>query len=98
MLRKWPNYGFDDILQLNIFHNDLISNTIILLDVATGDAMMTVDVKQETKIIDVLASTNYQTHNNRQLSQIKGMLDHNTSDAILAQNKILTQRVKTLTK
>jgi len=51
---------------------------------------MVVDVEQTTTIIDALASTNYQAHNDRQIEPKKGMLDRITLDAILIQNKILT--------
>jgi len=45
MLRKCPNHGFEDIAQLNIFHNGLKSDTKMLIDVATGGTMMVVDVE-----------------------------------------------------
>ena len=59
MLRKCSNHGFEDIAQLNIFHNGLKSNTKMLLNVAAGNTMMTVDVEQATKNIDAFTSTNY---------------------------------------
>jgi len=37
----------------------------MLLDVAAGDTMITLDVEQATRIIDVLASTNYQDQHDR---------------------------------
>jgi len=48
--------------------------------------------------MDALASTNYQAQHDRKNVQKKGVLDLNTSDAILAQNKILTQQIEALTK
>jgi len=60
MLRRCPNHGFEDIAQLNIFHNGLTLDTKMILDAAAGGKMMTVDAKQATRIIDALASTNYQ--------------------------------------
>ena len=65
MLRKCPNHEFEDIAQLSIFLNGLISNTQMLLDVAAGGTMMAFDVEQETRIIDALASTDYQTQHDR---------------------------------
>lgn len=59
MLRKCSNNGFEDIAQLSIFHNGLKSNTKMLLNVAAGNTMMTVDVEQATKNIDAFTSTNY---------------------------------------
>ena len=60
ILRKCPNHGFEDIAQLSIFLNGLRFDTQMLLDVAVGGTMMTLDVEQATRIIDVLASTYYQ--------------------------------------
>jgi len=61
--------------------------------------MMAVDVEQSTRIIDALASTDYQAQHDRQtVQQKKGMLELNTIDALLAQHKILTQQIEALTK
>ena len=65
ILRKCSNHGFEDIVQLSIFLNGLKSNTQMLLDAATGDTMMTLDVEQATRIIDALASTDFQAPHTR---------------------------------
>ena len=70
----------------------------MILDAAAGDTMMDVDVEQATRIIDALASTDYQAQHDKQVVQKKGMLDLSTSDALLTQNKILTQQMKAITK
>ena len=44
MLRRCPNHGFEEIVQLNIFHNGLRPGTKMILDAATGGTMMAVDV------------------------------------------------------
>jgi len=98
MLRRCPNHGFEDIAQLNIFHNGLRPDTKMILDAAAGGTMITVDAEQATRIIDALASTNYQAQHDRHTMQKKRVLDLSISDAILAQNKILTQQIKALTK
>jgi len=59
MLRRCPNHGFEEIAQLNIFHNGLRLETKMILDVVVGGTMMAVDVDQVKRIIDALASTNY---------------------------------------
>ena len=91
MLGKCPNHGFEDIVQLSIFLNGLRSNTKVVLDVAIDGTIMVVDVEQATKIIYALTSTDYQAQHDRQGIQKKGLLVLNTSYALLAQNKILTQ-------
>jgi len=66
ILRKCPNHGFEDIAQLSIFFNGLRSDTKMLLNAATSDTMMALDVEQETRIIDAVASTDYQAPRDRQ--------------------------------
>jgi len=98
MLRRCPNHGFEDIAQLSIFHNGLRVDAKMILNAAARGTMMAVDVEQATRIIDALASTDYQTQHDRQIvQQKKGMLDLYTTDVILGQNKILTQ-MEALTK
>jgi len=70
----------------------------MLIDIATGGSMMAVHVEQVINIIDTLTSTNYQAQNDKQIEPKKGMMDHNTSNALLAQNKILIQQMETLMK
>ncbi|XP_027903621.1 uncharacterized protein LOC114163516 [Vigna unguiculata] len=98
LLRKCPNHGFEDIAQLNIFCNGLRPDTKMILDAAAGGTMMSVDAEQATRIIEALASTDHQAQHNRQTVQRKGVLDLSTTDAILVQNKILTQQIEALTK
>ena len=87
ILRKCPNHGFEDIVQLSIFLTGLINDTKMLLDAAAGGTMMSLDVEQATRIIATLVSTDYQSQHDRQNTQKEGLLE----DALLAQNKILTQ-------
>ncbi|XP_027941135.1 uncharacterized protein LOC114194932 [Vigna unguiculata] len=70
----------------------------MILDAAAGGTMMSVDAEQAIRIIEALASTDHQAQHNRQTVQRKGVLDLSTTDAILAQNKILTQQIEALTK
>jgi len=60
LLRRCPNHGSEEIAQLNIFHNGLRLDTKMILDEVVGGTMMAVDVEHATRIIDALASTNYQ--------------------------------------
>jgi len=54
---------------------------------------LALDVEQATRIIAALASTDYQSQHDRQNNQNEGLLE----DALLAQNKILTQQIEQLT-
>jgi len=99
MLRRCPNHGFKDIAQLTIFHNGLRPDTKMILDAAAGGTMMVVNVEQATRIIEALASSNYQAQHDRHNAQPKkGMLELSTTNALLAQNKILTQQMDVITK
>ncbi|XP_027922561.1 uncharacterized protein LOC114180442 [Vigna unguiculata] len=98
LLRKCPNHRFEDIAQLNIFCNGLRPDTKMILDATAGGTMMSVDAEKATRIIEALASIDHQAQHNRQIVQRKGVFDHSTTDSILAQNKILTQQIETLTK
>ena len=59
--------------------------------------MMAGDVNQATRIIDALVRTDYQAQHDKQGNQMRGLLELNTADAFLAQNKILTQQIEKLT-
>jgi len=97
MPRKFPNHEFEDIARLSIFINGLRSDTKMLLDVVIGDTMMVVDADQATRIIEALATTGYQAQQDRKGHQKRGILELNTANALLAQNKILTRQLEQLT-
>ncbi|KAF1886092.1 hypothetical protein Lal_00021374 [Lupinus albus] len=85
-------------LRKNIFCNGLKLETKMILDATAGGTMMVVDAEQDTRIIAALSSTNMKTQHNQRSVQKRVMLDLNTSDAILAKNKILTQQIEALIK
>jgi len=60
ILRKCPYHRFEEIAQLSIFLNGLISDTKMLIDAAASDTMMALDVEQARRIIYALKSTDYQ--------------------------------------
>ncbi|KAL2330367.1 hypothetical protein Fmac_017948 [Flemingia macrophylla] len=98
LLRKCPHHGFEDIAQLNFFCNGIKPEEKMLLDAAAGGTMMSMGPDEATKIIDSFASSDHQAQHNRQHSSRKSMLELNSNDTILAQNKILSQQIETLTK
>ena len=63
MLRKCPNHRFEDIAPLRTIHIGLKSDTKMLLYGASGGTMMAIDAEKATKIIEALASTEYQAQN-----------------------------------
>nr|KYP46005.1 hypothetical protein KK1_032389 [Cajanus cajan] len=98
LLRKCPNHGFEDIAQLNFFINGIKPEVKMLLDAAASGTMMTVSPEEATQIIESLASSDHQAEHGRHQSHKTGVLDLSTSDAILAQNKLLSQQIEALTK
>ncbi|XP_020224161.1 uncharacterized protein LOC109806192 [Cajanus cajan] len=98
LLRKCPNHGFEDIAQINFFVNGIKPEVKMLLDAAAGGTMMSISPEEATQIIESLASSDHQAEHGRHQSHKRGVLDLSTSDAIRAQNKLLSQQIKTLTK
>ncbi|XP_058742365.1 uncharacterized protein LOC131614837 [Vicia villosa] len=99
MLRKCPNHGFDDMSQIHIFRNGLLPQPKLLLDATAGGSLIAKSAAEAISIIDRMALTDHQVQHNRGTVQKKpGVLELGTNDAILAQNKLLTQTVEELTK
>src|SRR4051812_39393985 len=99
MLRKCKGHGFDDLTQIHIFQNGLQPVHKTLLDATACGSLMSKSAEDAIMIIDRMALNDLQTQHDRSPSQRKpGVLELNTSDAILAQNKILSQQVELLTK
>ena len=93
-----PNHNFDDAAQLYIFYSGLKPQTKIILDASTGSTMMSKSPEEAIVIIDSIATSDYQSHRDRAPTQRKGIMELDTQSAILAQNKLLTQQIKALTK
>ena len=70
----------------------------MILDATARGTMMDIDAEKATKIIESLASNDHQVQHDRSTNQRRGVLELNTADAILAQNKILSQQIEALTK
>ena len=75
LLKKCPNNGFEGIAQLSIYLNGLISDTKMVLDATVGGTMMALDEEQVKRIVDALASINYQTQHDRKGIQKKRLLE-----------------------
>nr|KYP51187.1 hypothetical protein KK1_026996 [Cajanus cajan] len=98
LLRKCPNHGFEDIAQLNFFVNGIKPEVKMLLDATASSTMMSVGPEEATQIIESLASSDLQAEHGRHQSHKRGIMDLSTNDAILAQNKLLSQQIEALTK
>ena len=70
-----------------------------LLDATLGGSLLSKSAEDAIVIINKMALNDHQGQHNRNVSQKKpGMLELGTSDAILAQNKLLSQQVELLTQ
>jgi len=63
----------------------------MILDASARGTMMSKSPEETIVIIDSNAANNYQSHNDRAPIQRKGIMELDTHNAILAQNKLLTQ-------
>ncbi|MCH88408.1 hypothetical protein A2U01_0009294 [Trifolium medium] len=99
MLRKCPNHGFDELTQIHIFYNRLLQQSKLLLDATAGGSLLSLSAADATTIIEKMALSDRQSERNRNPAQKKpGILKLDTSDAVLAQNKLLTNTVEELLK
>ena len=70
----------------------------MILDASDGGTMMFKSLEEAILIIDSIAASDYQSHHDRVLIQRKGIMELDTQNAILAQNKLLTRKIEALTK
>ncbi|MCH83535.1 hypothetical protein A2U01_0004360, partial [Trifolium medium] len=99
MLRKCPNHGFDELTQIHIFRNGLIQESKLLLDATTGGSLLSLSAADATTIIEKMTLSDRQGERNKtQLQRKLGILELDTSDVVLAQNKLLTNIVEELSK
>ncbi|CAJ2671279.1 unnamed protein product, partial [Trifolium pratense] len=97
MLRKCPNHGFDELTQIHIFRNGLLQDSKLLLDATAGGSLLSLSAADATTIIEKMSLSDRQSE--RSKTQRKpGILELDTSDAMLAQNKLLTNTVEELSK
>jgi len=70
----------------------------MILDASTRGIMMSKSSEEAIVIIDSKVASDYQSHHDRAPTQRKGITEVDTQNAILAQNKLLTQQIEALTK
>ncbi|GAU48951.1 hypothetical protein TSUD_285400 [Trifolium subterraneum] len=99
MLRKCPNHGIDELTQIHIFRNGLLQQIKLLLDATAGGSLLSLSAADATAIIEKMALSDRQGEYNRNPAHKKaGILELDASDAVLAQNKLLTNTVDQLSK
>nr|KYP43848.1 hypothetical protein KK1_034667 [Cajanus cajan] len=98
LLRRCPSHGFDDLTQVNIFLGGLQPRVKILLDASVGGSMRFKIPEETIELIDAMAANDYDLPTERESRQKRGILELGSQDALLAQNKLLSQQIEALTK
>nr|KYP37147.1 hypothetical protein KK1_041685 [Cajanus cajan] len=98
LLRRCPSHGFDDLTQVNIFLGGLQPRVKILLDASAGGSMRFKTPEEAIELIDAMAANDYDLPAERESRQKRGILELGSQDALLAQNKLLSQQIEALTK
>lgn len=92
MLRKCQGHGFDELTQIHIFRHRIQPHPKNLLDAIAGGSLMSKSAEEAIAIIEIMALNNHQGQHNRGTTQRKpGIIELGTNDAILPQNKLLSQ-------
>jgi len=95
LLRKCPKHGFDVTTQIHMFRGGLLPKPKLILDAATHGSLMALSSKDAVDIINKMALNDRAAKHNRNSAHRKsGILELGSSDANLAQNKILTQQLE----
>ncbi|XP_058741475.1 uncharacterized protein LOC131613854 [Vicia villosa] len=93
MLRKCKGHDFAEVDQIHMFHNGLTPTNKTLLDATTGGSLMSKTPAEATQIIERMALNDRQGNHDRTVRDKKpGLLELTNSDALLAQNKLLTSQ------
>jgi len=98
LLRKTPIHGFDQPTQLTLFLAGLKSQSKLMLDASAGGSIKWKTPEEAYELIENMAANDNEAYTERAHSQKKGILELQSQDALLAQNKIMTQQLETLMK
>ncbi|XP_027915812.1 mediator of RNA polymerase II transcription subunit 25-like [Vigna unguiculata] len=97
LLRKCPHHALPDWLQVQIFYNGLVPSFKAILDAASGGSFNLKTPEEALETLELMVSNAMNMQFDRQ-NRKAGVLEVNTLDAILAQNKLLTQQITELTQ
>ncbi|XP_047172445.1 uncharacterized protein LOC124840429 [Vigna umbellata] len=98
LLRKTPTHGFDEPTLLNLFLGGLKSQTKLMLDASAGGNIRWKTPEEAHELIENMATNDNEDQSERAKFKQKGVLQLQSQDALLAQNKIMTQQLETLMK
>ena len=97
-LRKIPVHGFDQHTQITFFLAGLRSQTKLMLDTSAGGNIKLKTLEEAYELVENMVASDNDAYNERTHVQKKGVLELQSQDAWLAQNKIMTQQLEALMK
>ena len=98
LLRKTPTHRFSELVQLNIFIDGLRPQSKQLLDASVGGKIKQKTLEEVMELIENMASGDHAIIRDRAYMLTKKILFELLSqDAMLAQNKLLTKTLETVT-
>ena len=98
MLRKTPVHGFDQRTQITFSLAGLRSQTKLMLDASARGNIKWKTPEEAYELVENMAASENDAYNERTHLQKKGVLELQSQDALLAQNKIMTQQLEALMK
>ena len=99
LLRKTPTHGFSEPIQLNIFIDGLRPQSKQLLDSSIGGKIKLKTPPEEAmELIENMVASDHAILHDRSYFPTKSLLELSSQDALLAQNKLLTKQLETLTE
>lgn len=99
LLRNCPKHGFDSQMQLYLFRQGMQDMSKTMLDASAGGYIAMKNPADAVKIINQMALNTRKSSHNRNPQQRKaGILELEANDAVLAQNKLLTQQMEAMQK
>ncbi|XP_020206209.1 uncharacterized protein LOC109791331 [Cajanus cajan] len=96
LFKRYPNHGFEVELQVQTFYNGLQPQTKMILDASFGGLVMFRIAEEAITMIESMASTDFRSQHGKSSSHKRGVLELSTQDAVLAQNKFLSQQIEPL--
>ncbi|KAL5179908.1 hypothetical protein HKD37_01G001129 [Glycine soja] len=99
LLWKTPTHGFSEPIQLNIFIDGLRPQSKQLLDASAGGKIKLKTPEEAMELIENMAASDHailcdRTH----IPTKRSLLELSSQDALLAQNKLLSKQLETLTE
>ncbi|CAL0304806.1 unnamed protein product [Lupinus luteus] len=99
MLRKCPNHGFDVQTQIHIFINGLQQQHKWILNATAGGQLMSKPPQEAIDIIESMALNDQKSqHQRKPPPRQGGILELSSTDAVLAQHKLLQQQLEEVTQ